>query len=417
MTNVTGSLWKNQDFLKFWAGQTISVFGSAITALALPLTAVSTLNVTAAQMGLLNAAETLPFLLVGLFAGVWIDRSRRRPIMLAADLGRALLLGLIPLAMAFHFLRVELLYGIAFLVGIMSVFFDVSYQAFVPALVSRNRLVEGNSKLEVSFSAAAIAGPGLAGALIQLLTAPFAIAFDAVSFVVSAISLAWIRTPEPAPAVREGGRNMRKEIAEGLHVIFGNRLLWSIAGSTGTSNFFSSMWGAMYVLYMTRILGLTPALIGLVFAAGAPGALVGALVSDRVAKRFGLGRVIVFAMLWCGVFPLLILLVRGSDFLSLGLMMLAGFGSGFGGMIYNINQVSLRQAITPDHLLGRMNASMRFLVWGTLPLGALAASGLSVVLGVSATLTVGVLGGLLAFLWTYLSPVRHLQKQPEFSEE
>lgn len=408
------SLWRNVEFLKFWVGQTISVFGSAITGLALPLTAVNVLNASPAQMGFLNAAQMLPFLLVALFAGAWIDRSRRRPIMLVADIGRATFLGLIPVCILLGVMRMEILYIIVFAIGTLTVFFDVSYQSFLPALVQRDHLVEGNSKMEISNSAAAIAGPGLAGWLIQLFTAPFAIIIDAASFLVSALTLGWIHTKEPQPVPKANGQaKILKEIREGLGVIFGNRMLWSIAGCTGTSNFFSGVWGSIFVLYMTRDLNLTPAQIGLIFAMGAPGALISSLVNARITKRFGLGPTIVGSSFAIGLSELLILTARGQFVQVIGILAAQGFFMGFCNTLYNINQVSLRQTITPDRLLGRMNASMRFLVWGTIPLGALASSAFSTVFGVIPTLVIGLVGGLLPWLWVFFSPVRDLKVQPK----
>lgn len=408
------SLWRHTEFLKLWGGQTISVFGSAITGLALPLTAVNVLSATPAQMGLLNAAQMLPFLLVALFAGAWIDRSRRRPIMLLADIGRAAFLGLIPLCMLLGLLRMEILYVVVFAVGVLTVFFDVAYYAFLPTLVQRERLVEGNSKLEISNSAAAIAGPGLAGWLIQVLTAPVAILIDAASFLVSALSLAWIHTEEPRPKPgADGKQNIWREIREGLGVIFGNRILWSLAGCTGTFNFFSAIWGSIFVLYMTRNLHLTPAQIGLVFAMGAPGALVASLVTARIARRLGVGPSIVGAAIGFGLANLLILAAHGSTARVIAVLVAQGFLAGFFNTVYNVNQVSLRQTITPDRLLGRMSASMRFLVWGAIPLGALASSALSTVFGLIPTLAIGLLGALLAWLWVFFSPVRRLRVQPE----
>jgi MFS family permease len=413
-TAAPTSLWRHTAFLKLWGGQTISVFGSAITGLALPLTAVNVLYATPAQMGLLNAAQMLPFLLVALFAGAWIDRTRRRPIMLLADIGRAAFLGLIPLCMLLGLLRMEILYVVVFAVGVLTVFFDVAYYAFLPTLVPRERLVEGNSKMEISNSAAAIAGPGLAGWLIQVLTAPGAIIIDAASFLVSALTLGWIHTQEPRPQPSaDGKKNIWREIREGLGVIFGNRILWSLAGCTGTFNFFSAIWGSVFVLYMTRNLHLTPAQIGLVFAMGAPGALVASLITARIARRLGVGPSIVGAAVAFGLANLLILAAHGSTARVIAVLVAQGFLAGFFNTVYNVNQVSLRQTVTPDRLLGRMSASMRFLVWGTIPLGALASSALSTAFGLIPTLAIGLLGGLLAWLWVFFSPVRVLRVQPE----
>jgi MFS family permease len=411
------SLWYNRDYLKFWGGQTISVFGSAITGLALPLTAVSILDATAGQMGVLTALATLPFLLVGLFAGVLVDRSRRRPLLIGADAARALLVGCVPLAMALGFLRIELLYVVEFLAGVATVFFDISYQSFLPSLVGREHLVEGNSKMEISSSAAAIAGPGLAGLLISALTAPFAMVLDAISFVVSAITLAWIHTPEPKPAAPAERPGLLHEIVEGLRVVFDNKLLWHIAGCTGTSNLFSSMTNAVYILYLSRMLGLTPETLGLIFASMAPGFLLGALIAQRWSDRVGVGPAIITASLLGGLAVLLVPLARGPQPVLVGILMMAGFLIGLSQVVYNVTQVSLRQAITPGRLLGRMNASMRFLVWGTMPIGALIGGALGQTIGIYPTIVISACGGLLAVLWVLFSPLRSLKQQPAPAEE
>jgi MFS family permease len=415
MTQTT-SLTRNPEFVKLWVGQTISVFGSEITNLALPLTAVLILQATPGQMGVLGAMGMLPFLLVGLFAGVWADRMRRRPILMMADFGRFVLLVSIPVALLAGFLTIEYLYIVTFLIGVLTVFFDVSYQAFLPALVGREHLVEGNSKLEITNSAAQIVGPGIAGALIQALTAPVAIIFDAVSFLLSAISLRLIRDVEEEIHKDERPPNIWREIREGLGVIFGNRLLWSIAGCTGTGNLFGSVWNAIFLLYLTRDLNMPPAILGIIFAAGAPGALLGALFASRVAKRVGLGRTIVGSALLIQVMAVPVLF-SGNLAVVVALLIISGLGRGFGNVVYNVNQVSLRQAITPNRLLGRMNASMRFLVWGTIPIGSLIGGALGEAIGLRPTILVGVVGGFLSVAWVFFSPVRMLVEQPAAVEE
>jgi MFS family permease len=412
------SLSRNPEFLKLWIGQTISVFGSQITGLALQLTAVLILNASSTQMGTLNALGILPFILVSLFAGVWADRVRRRPILIAADVGRAVLLGSIPVALLGGFLSIEYLYIVTFLIGVMTVFFDVSYQSFLPSLVGREHLVEGNSKLEITNSAAAIAGPGLAGLLVQAITAPLAIAFDALSYLISAISIAQIRSQETIPERSEAEKkSVWKDIGEGLRVVFGNRLLWSIAGSTATFNFF---WGGIlngvYVLYLTRELNIPPAVQGFIFGAGAPGALVGALIARRVAARYGLGSAIIGAVFTAGLGGLLVILAVDFSVVSVAALVLTGFITSLCNVIYNVNQVSLRQAITPDRLLGRMNASMRFLVWGTIPIGAFMGGLLGESIGLRSTIIIGAVGSLAPFLWVYFSPVRRLKDVPAPAE-
>lgn len=410
-------LWRHPDFLKLWSGETISLFGSQVTLLALPLTAVLLLKATPAEMGLLAAVEFLPFLVLSLFAGVWVDRLRRRPILILTDIGRGLLLGSVPLAYFFNVLSIELLYGVALLTGIMTVFFDVAYQSYLPSLVERDQLVEGNGKLAVSSSVAQITGPGVAGALVQLVTAPVAILLDAVSFLVSGFLISLIKKPEvkeTRPTTEK--HNIWKEIGEGLGVVFGNPILRSIAGCTGTNNLFSNILWVVFTLYMVNELKLEPALIGIVFAVGSIGSLVGAFAASQVATRFGLGRTIIGSAA-LGFANFLIPLASGSGLATMPFLIAAMFITTFGSTIYNINQVSLRQAITPDRLQGRMNASMRFVVWGTIPVGALIGGFLGETLGLHATLWIGAAGITLAFLWVLFSPVRHLKVQPKFEEE
>jgi MFS family permease len=410
-----GGLWRHPDFVKLWTGQTISLFGTQISQLAIPLAAALVLNASPAQMGLLAAFEFAPFLLLSLFAGVWVDRMYRRPVLIVADVGRALLLGSIPAVGFLGLLRIEQLYVVGLLTGVFTVFFDVAYQAYLPVLVSREHLVEGNSKLEMSRSVAQIAGPGVAGALVQLITAPLAVLVDAVSFVASVISLLLIQSPEPPPPVRSDGKHgsMWSELREGLGVVLGNPLLRSIAGCTGTSNLFGNAVQAVYLLYVTRELGLPPAVVGLIFALGGPGALLGAMLAGPLARRFGLGRTIIGSIAIGAISNLLIPLASGPQPLLVGMLMVPMLVGGATSPIYNINQVSLRQAITPDRLQGRMNASMRFLVWGTIPIGALLGGGLGQTIGIYPTIVAMVICELLAPLWIVFSPVRQLRLQPE----
>jgi MFS family permease len=411
-------LWRHADFVKLWAGQTISVIGSQITFLALPLTAVLILDATPAQMGFLTAAEGIPSLLVGLFVGVWVDRYLRRPILIVADLGRAALLLVIPVAAILDVLRIEYLYIVAFLVGTLELVFDVAHRSFLPSLVKREQLVEGNSKLEMSRSVAMILGPGVAGGLVQLVTAPIAMAFDAISFLVSALLLGWIRTPEPAPKPSDQRQNIWEEIGQGFRLVSGNKLLRAIAGCIGTASLFDSVLEAVFVLYVTRELGIASGLLGLLFAIGSVGFLLGTLLPGWVTRRFGLGPGIIGALLLVGLSDLLIPLVEGSMavVVIMAVLMLAQFFFGFGFVIFNTGQVSLRQAITPDHLQGRMNAVMSFIGWGVVPLGGLLGGGLGETIGLRPTLLLAALGEILAVLWLLLSPMRSLPEQPVLVE-
>lgn len=411
VSSATG-LWHHPDFRKLWISQSISLVGSQVTMLALPLVAVLALGATPAQMGILNAAQFLPFLLFGLLAGAWIDRRRRRPIMVWTDLGRMVLLGSIPLAAWLGILRIEYLYAAAFLIGIQTVFFDVAYQSFLPSLVSRDRLIEGNARLEVSRSFAQIAGPGLGGALVQVLTAPLALVVDSISFLLSALFLWLIRAEEPLPAASER-RSLRTEISDGLRFVLGNPLLRANAGCTGSWNLCSSAVTALFVLYATRELHLDAATLGLILAAAGPGALLGAALSGRITRWLGLGRTIILMVIVGSIGSLAVPLAASlTPTLAVALMALGYFTGGIGGTVYNISTVSLRQAITPERLQGRMNATIRFIVWGTMPIGSLLGGFLGEAIGLWPTLLAAVLAMQLSFLWPLFSPLRHLQATP-----
>ncbi len=416
MREPSNNLWRHGDFLKLWAGQTVSQFGSQITVLALPLAAALTLHAGAANMGFLAAASTAPFLLVGLFAGVWVDRRRRRPILIVADAARFALLSLIPILALLDALTLAALYVIAFLVGILTVFFEVAYQSFLPAVVGRAHLVDGNGKLETTRSAAQIAGPSAAGALVQLVTAPVAIAVDALSFLVSVLFLGLIRTPEPPPARPAARRRVWPEIGEGLRAVMDDPMLRATMGSAGTVNIFGSMLFAVYVLYALRI-GIGAGLLGATFAVGNVGYLCGAFLTRPITRRFGTGPTIVAGLIVMAVCGLLVPLAGGPLAVSVLCLMVAQFARGFGGTLFNINNVSLRQAITPDRLLGRVNATSRFVGTGALTIGSLAGGTLGAVFGLRPTLAIGAVGGLFAVIWVLRSPVRTLRTPPAPVEE
>ena len=405
-------LWANADFLKLWAAQTISFIGSQVTLVAVPLTAVLHLQASSAQMGVLRAVELAPGLLIGLFVGVWVDRVRRRPVLIAADIGRALLLGAIPLAAAIEVLTMGQLYAAAFLVGILTVCFEVAHLSLLPALVPPDRLIDGNSKLEVSRSVAMVAGPGLAGLLVQLVTAPLAIVVDALSFLGSALFLLRIRTPEQPPAASSTRRSLRADVADGLRAVWRQPMLRSMALSLCVFNLFYSMIGAIYVLFVVRELHLSPATLGLIYAAGSLGFPLGAAFAGRAARRFGVGPTIVWAVGLSDAAFLLIPLAGGSPIGAAALLIAAQALATLAGPITAINQLSLRQAITPAHMLGRVNATMRVIALGTAPLGALLAGGLGELLGLRPTLAIGALGLQLGFLVLLVSPLRRMRVGP-----
>jgi MFS family permease len=413
------SLLRHPDFLKLWTAETVSVFGTQVTLLALPLVAATILQVTPFEFALLGTIEFLPFIFLSLPAGVWVDRLRRRPILIVGDLGRALSLISVPIAFALGGLTIWQLYLVGFMNGCLTVFFDVAYQSYLPSIVDRDQLVEGNSKLEITRSASQIAGPGLAGVLIGILRAPFAIVVDAVSFVVSALFVFAIRRPEPPIVPHDeatGPRpSMRGEIAAGLRYVTGHRWLRSIAATTGTSNFFSNVMGAILILFLVRERGFSAETLGFAFSIGSAGVLVAALTASRISARLGVGRTLVLSALGFSIAGLPVAIA--SDAWLFPAVAASGFIAGFFGVAWNINQISLRQAITPARMQGKMNATMRFIVWGTIPLGTIVGGFLASMIGLHNTIWVGAIGGLIAFVPVALSPVRHLKEMPEPVED
>ena len=407
-----GRLWRHADFQKLWWGESISEFGSQVTFLALPSVAILQLHATAFQVGLIEALNFLGFPTLGLVAGVYADRLRRRPIMIACDLGRMLALGSIPVSFVLGSLSMPQLYLVAVITGIFTVFFDVAYQSYLPALIDRGDLIEGNSKLEVTRSAAQLLGPPAAGFLIQAFQAARAIAVDALSFLASAIAVLLIRKPEPEPrpTVEGAASGFFAEMREGIAVVFRNRYLWRIAGCTATSNLGSNITMAVFLIFAYRTLHLSAGTVGVIFGVGSIGYLVGALSAQRSARLLGLGPVLAVSIVVGGLSWLVVpLALYLAPFVVLTVAILIGFSS---GPIYNINQVSLRQAITPDRVQGRMNATMRTIVWGTIPIGAFLGGVLGTAIGIVETIVIGAVVSTLAVLWVGIGPVRRLREQP-----
>jgi MFS family permease len=397
------------DFRQLYVADTISQLGTQVSLLALPLVAVLALHATTFEVGALSACETAAFLLVGLPAGAWVDRLRRRHVLIAGDLGRAVLLGSIPVAWWLHWLTVEQLFVVALLAGVCTVFFDVAYQSYLPHLVGRDNLVEGNAKLESVRAVNQIAGPTAAGLIIQWLSAPFAVAVDAVSYLGSALFVTRIGRREERPE-RGPEAHLGREIMEGLRFVLGNRLLRSIAACTGSSNLFGSIGMALEVVLLARLLRLDPWQIGLVSSVSAVGGLVGAFTATRVSKWLGQGQTIWISIAVTAPFALLMPLAQRGI-----LLWLAAVGNGiwwYGAVVYNVAQVSFRQGLCPERLLGRMNATMRFLVWGTMPIGGLVGGVLGQTLGVREAMWIGAIGGLFCFLPVFLSPLRGMRELP-----
>jgi MFS family permease len=412
----TGGLWRHPDFVKLWSAETVSQFGTQFTQLALPLAAIDVLHASAFEVAALTTVEFLPFLLVSLPAGVWVDRLRRRPMLVVGDLSRAALLASIPIAYAFDSLTMGQLYAVGFLVGIATVFFDVAYQSYLPSIVQRDRLIDGNAKLEISRGAAQLGGPGLAGIVIQALKAPAAIAFDAVSFVASALFIFAIRKEERSPAGDRQRRPMREELREGLSYVLTHPYLKNIAACTALFNFFGNMGFAVLLVFARRDLGLSPLAIGLALTISNVGPLLAAFNAHRISSRFGVGRTIITASILGGPAFLVIPFAPHGN-AALAFLVPAFILGGLSNVIYNVTQVSLRQAITPERIQGRMNSVMRFIVWGTIPLGSLLGGVLASTIGVKETLIVGGIGCCIPFLPVLFSPVRSIRTMPEPVDE
>ena len=403
-------MWRHRDFLSLWGAETISQFGTQVSLLALPLVAILVLEESAFKVAALTSVEFLPFLLFTLPAGVWVDRLRRKPILVLGNAGRAVALLSVPIVYWVGGLTIWQLYVVGFAVGTCTVFFDVAYQSYIPALVGREDVVEANSKLEISRAAANIAGPGMAGGLIALLTAPVAVLVDAVSYAISALLLFGIRKEEEAPP-RAERRSLRDELGEGLRYVFRNPYQRTMVVMTALSNFFGQVVFSILLVYAVRELDLSAGTIGIALAIGNLGTLASALTAKRIGDRLGVGRTILLASCLFG--PGTLLIAFAPQAYALPLIVLAMIVIGFGGILYNVTAISLIQAITPDRILGRANASRRFVVWGVVPLGGFTGGALASTIGLRETMVVGALGGLLTIVPILVSPLRSVGKMSE----
>jgi MFS family permease len=394
----------NTDFVRFWAGQAISSFGSKISREALPLTAVLLLGASPAQMGLLAASQSLPVLVFGLAAGVWVDRVRRRPLLIASDLGRALALLTIPVAAALRVLTIAQLYTVAVITGALTVFFDVAYQSYLPALVGRDHILEGNTRLETTSSVAEICGPVIGGALVQTVGGPVAVLIDAISFLCSALGLSLIRQKEPQPEVRPVTSKFR-EATLGLLTVARDPVLRGITAANTISTFFGGFFMALYSLYIVRALGYSPVALGFFIGMGGVGSLAGALLAMQIVRRAGLGRTIAFAFLAEAVISTGTPLAWDRGAISVALLITAQALGDLLGTVFVIGETSLRQMRVPDALLGRTNASVRLLVEGALPLGSLVGGVAAGVVGIREALAIAALGRVLASLPLLLAPL------------
>lgn len=402
------TLWQNRNFLRLWTGESVSALGSQVSGIAIPLIGALMLNASATEMGLMNTFGFAPFLLFGLLAGAWVDRVRRRPILILGNIGRALLLLSIPVASYLGLLQMAQLYVVGFLIGCCTLFFDVAYQSYLPSLVEKEQLADGNGKLESTNSTARVFGPMVGGFLIERFTAPIAVILDALSFLWSALWISSIKHQEPHVERHAERRPILKEIGEGVRFVAKSNLLRPIAVATGINNLFSQILYTPFLLYLTKELGMDAGQIGLAFGGSSLGAVLGALFGQRIGTRLGIGRTVLGTSL---LMALAAFLVPASRYLPIPLLwlMLSGFFVGGSGVVYNINQVSLRQAYTPGPMQGRMNASMRTIIWGTIPVGALIGGQLGDHLGLWPTMLLGAIGGMTALVPLLLSQVPRIR--------
>jgi len=403
------ALLRERDFRRFWAGQTISLFGDQVTLLALPLVAVLALHANAAQMGYLGGAELIPNLLFSLHAGAWVDRrGRRRQMMLATDLGRAALLATIPIAYAFHVLTFAQLYVVGFLVGTLSVLFFVSYNTLFVALVPRDRYLEANALLNGSRAISYVGGPSVGGLLVQALSAPGALVVDAVSFIASALALKSISPIEPPTEKAERGH-----LKAGIRYILGSPIVRASLLATATINFFNFVFWALFILYATRTLGVRPGALGLVLGAASVGGVIGSIVTGRISRRLGVGPAFI---LGCVLFPaplVLVPLAGGGHWRILAFLFAAESLSGFGVMILDITSGSIKAALVPDRLRARVTGAYMVVNYGVRPVGALLGGALGTWIGLRPTLWIASVGAIAGVLWLIGSPFLRLRDLPE----
>jgi MFS family permease len=402
-------LWHHPDFLLLWGGQTVSQVGSQVTLWALPLVAVLTLKATPFQMGILAFVGRLPLLLIGLIAGVLVDRISSRVILIVTDFGRAILIGSIPIAALLHRLSLTQFYVITFLVGCLSAFFDVAYQSFLPSLVERDQLIVANSRLEASNALASIIGPGFAGVLVQLFSGPIAILVDAFSFFLSAFSLLFVRVREAPHAIAIKHRWLWNEIGEGIYFVWRQPLIRVLMLTSALFNFFDSILMAEYVFYLTRTLGMGAIFVGAVGVASGVGWLVGALLAEPITKRVGMGFVLSGCILLACLAEACIALANGPFLFVLCLVMAGEFLIQCVATIYVINNTSVRQMLLPFEIRGRVNALVRVISGGATALGALLAAVLAQSYGLRLTLIIAAAGTLSAFVLIVVSPLRRVK--------
>lgn len=405
----SSSILRNRNFQYLWAGQTVSAIGDQMTGLALPVLAVTMLAATEWQIGMMNASGMSMFLLIGLPAGAWVDRWIKRRVMIFADLVRALVLLSVPFAWWAGVLDVTYLIIGAAVISAANVFFDVAYQSVLPIMLPKDQLPKANSALETTKQTSMLVGPAVIGFLLTIVKAPVLMLADAISYFVSLFSISLIKMDESTIAKKDRGR-LRDEIAEGVKFVTKHPIIGRITASTSLFNFFTAGVHTMVPVLVLRNMDVSPALYGLVFTAAAGAGLLGALSAAKIGQRIGQGNTVILALLVSGIatFGFAIAALIG-DATALPLVIAAEAVMAFGGLVYNITQVSARQALCPEHLLGRMNASIRFFVWGVMPISALLAGAFATWFGLAPVFFAGAAGAVLSTWFIFASPLRGLK--------
>lgn len=408
------SLLRSRSFLAFWTGQGVSQLGVQLGQLALPVLAVSLLGAAEMELGVLNAAAMAAFLIVGLPAGAWVDRWLKRRTMIRADLARMVAMACVPVLWWAGVLQMWHLYVVAAVVGVATVFFDVAYQSYIPLLVHRSQIADANGKLEATAQVARMGGPALGGFLLALVSAPVLFAAESAGYFVSALCLTRVHDAEMLPERREDGR-LWVEIREGGAFVARHPLIRRIVASTAIGNLFSSLAYVLLPLVILRELNLGAAGFGVMLSIGSVGGLVGAVAAPRLGARIGEGPLLPIGLMVGGAGGVLLplALAAGPGPLAPVLLSVGEFSMSFGVIVYNVMQVSMRQRICPPRLLGRMNASIRCVVWGVMPIGSLLGGWLGERIGLVPTLWIGIVGGLLAILPVALGPFFRLRTLPD----
>jgi MFS family permease len=409
----TSPLWSNHAFVRVWAAASVSIFGSLITRVALPLVAILTLGAGAIEVAVLRSMDVAAALVVGLVAGAWVDRLRRRPVLIWADLGRAVLLGSIPVSFLLGTLQLWQLIAVAGLAAVLTTFFDAADNAYLPTIVERERLVEANSALAASGSVAEFAGFGISGLLVQLLTGPITIAINAVTYLASALLLLSVRTAEAPPPPASEREPVLDEIRHGLGSVRASPILRAFVGSQMLMSMLWGVFGATWFLFAIDEVGISPAAIGVIAGVGGASSFIGAVVATRSTRRWGVGPVAIASMLLAALGNLLIPLApAGLPVVAIAFFLWQQLVADSAVTVYDVTETSVRQSLVEDRELGRVASTFQVASAAAQLIATIGAGLLAEVIGLRATSFLAPLGGLLAAAVLYWSPVRHLRELP-----